>query len=83
MTGTLVHVEQLTKSYGDRCAVGGLAFEVRTGEVVSIVGPSGAGKTTTLRSDRGGPLAAALADRHESAARLGRDVLDLVRRQPA
>jgi NitT/TauT family transport system ATP-binding protein len=49
MSDTLVRVENLAKSYGEHRAVDEVTFGVRTGEVVSIVGPSGAGKTTVLR----------------------------------
>jgi ABC-2 type transport system ATP-binding protein len=35
--------------YGDLEAVRDLTFEVRTGEVVGMIGPDGAGKTSTLR----------------------------------
>jgi NitT/TauT family transport system ATP-binding protein len=49
MSDTLVRVEHLAKSYGEHHAVDEVTFGVRTGEVVSIVGPSGAGKTTVLR----------------------------------
>ena len=34
---------------GERTAVAGLDFEVRPGELFGLVGPDGAGKTTTLR----------------------------------
>jgi ABC-2 type transport system ATP-binding protein len=36
-------------SYGNHRAVGGISFEVKTGEVVGLIGPDGAGKTSTLR----------------------------------
>lgn len=41
--------EGLTKSFPDVMAVDHLSFEVRSGEIFGLVGPDGAGKTTTLR----------------------------------
>jgi NitT/TauT family transport system ATP-binding protein len=45
----LIHVDQLSKWYGDRTVMSGVSFDVGTREIVSIVGPSGCGKTTLLR----------------------------------
>lgn len=39
----------LTRRFGDVLAVDGVSFEVRPGEIFGIVGPDGAGKSTTLR----------------------------------
>src|SRR3989441_1135884 len=39
----------LSKRFGSAVAVDGLSLEVREGELVSLVGGSGCGKTTTLR----------------------------------
>jgi len=41
--------ERLTKQFPGVRAVDGLSFEVRAGEIFGLVGPDGAGKTTTLR----------------------------------
>lgn len=44
-----VRLSGLTRHFGDVRAVDGLEFEVARGELFGIVGPDGAGKTTTLR----------------------------------
>ena len=51
MTGAepAVRLEGLTRRFGDLAAVDGLTFAVRRGELFGLVGPDGAGKTTTLR----------------------------------
>lgn len=44
-----VAVEALTRRYGDLVAVDGISFRVESGEMFGLIGPDGAGKTTTLR----------------------------------
>jgi ABC-2 type transport system ATP-binding protein len=44
-----VSLRDLTRRFGDNVAVDGLSLDVRPGELFGIVGPDGAGKTTTLR----------------------------------
>jgi ABC-2 type transport system ATP-binding protein len=45
----MIEVQELTKRYGGRTAVEGLAFTVRPGSVTGFLGPNGAGKSTTIR----------------------------------
>jgi len=45
---SIIHVHQLTKSYGDVRAVQGIDFEVQSGEIFAMLGPNGAGKSTTV-----------------------------------
>lgn len=45
----LVRVEGLTRRFGETTAVQTLTFDVARGELFGLVGPDGAGKTTTLR----------------------------------
>ncbi len=44
-----IKAEGLSKSFPGVRAVDGISFDVRAGEIFGLVGPDGAGKTTTLR----------------------------------
>lgn len=44
-----VEAKQLTKKFGANVAVNGLDLAVRPGEIFGLVGPDGAGKSTTMR----------------------------------
>jgi ABC-2 type transport system ATP-binding protein len=44
-----VEVENLTKRFGDFCAVDHLNFKVAEGEIFGLLGPNGAGKSTLIR----------------------------------
>jgi ABC-2 type transport system ATP-binding protein len=44
-----IRTESLTKSFGDLTAVDRLTLSVEEGEIFGLVGPDGAGKTTTMR----------------------------------
>ena len=46
----LVSVNGFSKSYGSVHAVRDLSFEVRRGELFGLIGPDGAGKTSTMRT---------------------------------
>jgi ABC-type sugar transport system ATPase subunit len=46
---TLLSVRGLTKSYGGLTAVKSVTLEVRTGEVVALVGDNGAGKSSLIK----------------------------------
>jgi ABC-2 type transport system ATP-binding protein len=45
----MIKIQDLTKYYGARRAVGPLSFSIEAGEIVGLLGLNGAGKTTTLR----------------------------------
>jgi branched-chain amino acid transport system ATP-binding protein len=49
----MLRIEDLHVFYGDIQALWGVSFEVRAGEIVTLVGSNGAGKTTTLRTISG------------------------------
>ena len=46
----LVRVAGLSRRFGAVQAVDGVSFDVRPGEMFGLIGPDGAGKTTTLRA---------------------------------
>jgi ABC-2 type transport system ATP-binding protein len=49
MSDVVIHISELTKSFGDNVAVDHLNLDVCRGELFGLVGPDGAGKTTTMR----------------------------------
>jgi len=53
MADILLKVGALKVAYGGIQAVKGISFEVRAGELVSLIGANGAGKTTTLKAITG------------------------------
>ena len=48
MADTALTIRNLRKSYGDVVAVDGVDLDVRSGECFGLLGPTGAGKTTTI-----------------------------------
>ncbi len=65
-----IRCDNLTKSFGELAAVDRLNLSVAEGEIFGLVGPDGAGKTTTMRL-----LASILAPTSGSASVLGHDVV--------
>lgn len=45
----MIKIEHLSKKFGDLVVLKDINTEIKTGEVVSIIGPSGTGKSTLLR----------------------------------
>jgi ABC-2 type transport system ATP-binding protein len=76
---SIISASKLTRRFGTLTAVDHIDLEVAEGEIFALVGPDGAGKTTTMR------LLCSLMDPTEGSARVGgRDVVkesDLVRDQ--
>jgi len=46
---SLISVKNLTRRYGDFCAVNNISFELAAGDILGFLGPNGAGKTSTMQ----------------------------------
>src|SRR5512136_2063247 len=53
LTGVLLKVDQIDTFYGQSHVLQGISLSINEGEVVSLLGRNGVGKTTTLRSIMG------------------------------
>lgn len=45
----MLHIENITKRYGDKAAVDHLSLDIAPGEICGFIGHNGAGKTTTIK----------------------------------
>ena len=45
----MLKIEHLKKTFSGKTILDDISLEVKSGEIVSIIGPSGTGKTTLLR----------------------------------
>src|SRR5262245_44719897 len=48
-SGAAIQVKSLWKKYGGAEAVRGISFDVQKGEIFGLIGPDGAGKTSTFQ----------------------------------
>src|SRR5256714_1022447 len=46
---SVIQIENVRHSYGQRAALNGISFDVRPGEIFGLLGPNGSGKTTLFR----------------------------------
>ena len=46
---TIIKIEHLSKSFGEKCVLDDINLDIKRGEFVTLLGPSGCGKTTLLR----------------------------------
>ena len=53
MSDVILSIKDLKVSYGGIEAVKGISFDVKRGEIVTLIGANGAGKSSTLRSIAG------------------------------
>lgn len=53
MSGKVLSVEGIGKSYKDKQVLKDISFSVNEGEIMAILGPNGAGKSTSIRSIMG------------------------------
>ena len=49
MSDIVVNVEKLTKKFDSNIAINNISFSIKTGKIIGLIGPDGAGKTTLIR----------------------------------
>lgn len=76
----LLQVRSLKVGYGGIQAVKGIDFEVRTGELVSLIGSNGAGKTTTMKAITGSLVLAEGEILYRGESIRGQGAWDLVKK---
>lgn len=47
---TLLHLQDLQKSFGQQLVLNHVGFELHSGEIIGLIGPSGAGKSTMIKT---------------------------------
>ncbi|MEM9101536.1 MAG: ABC transporter ATP-binding protein [Pseudomonadota bacterium] len=67
----MIKINQLTKYFGEFCAVDKLSFTVEPGEVLGFLGPNGAGKSTSMKMITG-----FLTPTSGSVSVMGHDIVD-------
>ena len=80
MTSSLLKVSGLQVAYGGIQAVKGVDFEVRKGELVSLIGSNGAGKTTTMKALTGSLVAQSGEIHYQGQSIKGQGAWDLVKK---
>ena len=65
----MLEVNNLEVYYGVICALRGISFEVNEGEIVSLIGANGAGKTTMMQS-----IVGLIPKRAGSVSFMGKDI---------
>src|SRR5256885_1426488 len=69
-TPAVIQVRSLEHRYGDRAALNGISFDVRTAEIFGLLGPNGSGKTTLFRI-----LSTLMLPSRGTAALMGHDIV--------
>ena len=46
---TAISIKEITHYFGEKKVLAGISFSVEKGEILGLLGPSGAGKTTLIR----------------------------------